>query len=105
MSAEVREALAGLDARAKHLDFQMKRAQPEDLQKLEAESRKIIESRKILAERLKEIGRFVDGQEVVHGRVESFVEVKIGDRWDWVMSVELVLQDGQVVEIRRGGLL
>ncbi|MFZ5652236.1 MAG: YlqD family protein [Bacillota bacterium] len=105
VSAEIREALAGLDARAKHLDFQMKRAQPADLQKLEVESRKIMESRRILADRLKEIGRLVDGQEVVHGRVESFVEVKLGDRWDRVMSAELVLQDGQVVEIRQGGLL
>ncbi|MFZ5648534.1 MAG: YlqD family protein [Bacillota bacterium] len=114
VSAEVREALAGLDARMKHLEFQAKRltemekkdprGQAGDFQKLEAERQKVLESRRVLTERLKEIGRLVEGQEVVHGRVESFVEVKVGDRWDSVMSVELVLQDGEVVEIRQGGL-
>lgn len=114
VSAEVREALAGLEARMKQIDFQVKRitemekknprGQSGDLQVLEAERQKALESRRILTERLKDIGRLADGQEVVHGRVESIVELRVGDRWDRVMSVELVLQDGQVVEIRQGGM-
>lgn len=104
LSAEVREALAGLDARVKQLEFQMKRGSASDLPPLEAERQKALESKRVLTERLKEVGRLVEGQEVVHGRAESFVEIKAGDRWDRVMSVELVLQDGHVVEIRQGGL-
>jgi len=62
-----------------------------------------LESRRLLTERLKEISRLEDGQEVVHGRVESLVDIKVGDRWDAVMSVELVLEDNRVIEIRPGG--
>jgi len=102
-----------LDVQMNHLDFQHKRItelekkNPRgvsgDFQKIEAERQKVLESRRLLTERLKEISRLEDGQEVVHGRVESLVDIKVGDRWDAVMSVELVLEDNRVIEIRPGG--
>jgi len=112
-AVELREALARLDIQISHLDFQHKRItelekkNPRgisgDMQKIEAERQKVLESRRLLTDRLKEISRLEDGQEIIHGRVESLVDIKVGDRWDAVMSVELVVEDNQVVEIRRGG--
>jgi hypothetical protein len=78
---------------------------PGSLQQIDMEMQKILESKKRLADRLREVGGLAEGQEVVHGRVESLVDVKVGDQWDGLMSVELVLEDGKVVEIRQGGML
>lgn len=111
-AAEVQEALAGLDARLDQLNYRYNKISVEknnprqagDLDQIDTERRKVIEARRQLTERLKEIGRLAEGREVVHGRVESLVDIKVGDDWSRVMSVEVVLQDGKVVEIRRGGL-
>lgn len=102
-----------MEVQINHLDFQHKRItelekkNPRgisgDMQKIEAERQKVVESRRLLSDRLKEISRLEDGQEIIHGRVESLVDIKVGDRWDAVMSVELVVQDNQIIEIRRGG--
>jgi len=53
-------------------------------------------------EKLKEVGKLTPGEEVIHGRVESIVELKVGDDWNGVMGVEVVLEDGKVIEIRQG---
>lgn len=53
-------------------------------------------------DKIKDIGRLTPGTEVVHGRVESLVELKIGDNWNQVMNVEILIEDGQVLEIREG---
>lgn len=113
-AAEVQDALARLDSRLEQLNLQYNRIQEMEkknprqaaggLQQIDAERQKVVEARRQLTERLKEIGRLAEGQEVVHGRVESVVEIKVGDHWGKLMSVEVVLQDGQVVEIRQGGL-
>ncbi len=114
-AAEVREALARLDARRDLLDNQynkiaeIEKNNPRQaaggLQQIDEERRKINEARRQLGDRLKEIGRLADGQEIVHGRVESLVEIRVGDDWSRLMSVEVVLQDGRVVEIRQGGFV
>lgn len=114
VAAEVQEALARLDARLAQLDFQYNkivemeknnsRQASGGLQQIEAERQKVAETRRQLTARLKEVGRLAEGQEVVHGRVESLVDIKVGDIWERLMSVEVVVQDGQVVEIRQGGL-
>lgn len=114
VAAEVQEALARLDARLAQLDFQYNkivemeknnsRQASGGLQQIEAERQKVAETRRQLTARLKEVGRLAEGQEVVHGRVESLVAIKVGDIWERLMSVEVVVQDGQVVEIRQGGL-
>lgn len=114
VAAEVQEALARLDARMGQLNSQHgkiielekknHRQVSGVLQQIEAERQKMAETRRQLTERLKEVGRLADGQEVVHGRVESLVEIKVGDNWERLMSVEVVVQDGQVIEIRQEGL-
>lgn len=115
LAEELRDASARLDAQIRQLDFQHRRLSemenknsPEiagSLQQIDVERKKVLDSKKRLADRLREVGSLTGGQEVVHGRVESFVDIKVGDQWDSLMSAELVLEDGKVVEIRQGSAL
>lgn len=114
LAAELREAAVRLDVQIRQLDLQHRRLtemenknSPEilgSLQQIDMERQKILESKKRLSDRLRELGSLTEGQEVVHGRVESLVDIKAGDDWGGLMSVELVLEDGKVVEIRQGGM-
>lgn len=114
LAAEVHENMAGLESRLEQLNLQyqkvleLEKNNPQlkggGLQYIDDERQKLIKTHNQLTERLKEIGRLAEGQEVVHGRAESFVELKIGDNWSKIMTVEVVLQDDKVVDIRQGGL-
>ncbi|RYD02748.1 hypothetical protein N752_23495 [Desulforamulus aquiferis] len=37
---------------------------------------------------------------MLQGQVESIVDVKVGDNWHSLMTAEIVIEDGKVVEIR-----
>ncbi len=111
LAAEIQEAVGRLDLRLQHLDFQIRRLQaelekqnPKEIpavrQRYEAERQKNLEARQKLVEKLKEVGKLTPGEEVLHGRVESIVEVKVGDDWGRVMGAEIVIEDDRVVEIR-----
>ncbi|MCD5407630.1 MAG: YlqD family protein [Desulfotomaculum sp.] len=53
-----------------------------------------------LLQKIKAVGQLTPGIEVVHGRVESLVELKPGDDWNKVMNVEILIEAGKVLEIR-----
>ena len=53
--------------------------------------------------RLKEIGKWALDSEVTLGKMESLVTLQVGDQWNRVMGVEIILKDGIVAEIREGG--
>jgi hypothetical protein len=115
LAAEVGESLSVLERRLDYLDFQYKRIiesennksqlSQSDLTNIDDERRKLRDTRGKLTERLKEIAALDEGQEVVHGRVESIVELKVGDDWAETMSAEIVVKDGKVFEIRQGVFL
>ena len=71
--------------------------------KIEVERQGLLDTRQKITAALKESGRWTLGEEVAEGRVESLVEIKVGDRWSEIMSVEVILQDGLIIEIRSGG--
>jgi hypothetical protein len=110
LAAEVGESLSVLDRRLEYLDFQYKRTlesennksrlSQSDLINIDNERNKLRDARGKLTERLKEIAALGEGQEVVHGRVESIIELKVGDDWAETMSAEVVVKDGKVLEIR-----
>ncbi|OEF98571.1 YlqD family protein [Desulfuribacillus alkaliarsenatis] len=51
--------------------------------------------------RIKEYLKLPDDVEIIHSTVDSYVNVKVGDKWDTLVEgVEIVLKDGIVVEIR-----
>ncbi|HBV98927.1 MAG: hypothetical protein JL50_19230 [Peptococcaceae bacterium BICA1-7] len=114
LAAELREAVARLDVQIRQLDLQHRRLMEMEnknspdiaggLQRIDVERQKNLESKRRLSDRLRELGSLTDGQEVVHGRVESLVDIAVGDDWGRLMSVEVVLEDGKVVEIRQGGM-
>jgi hypothetical protein len=112
--AEVQESLKRLELELQHLDFQEKRLSPElekknpqgfavARQRLEQERSLRKERRQQLLEQLKGIGQLAPGTEVFLSKMESLVELKPGDEWSKVLGVEVIIQDGIVIEIRQGG--
>lgn len=107
-SAELQEAIRQVELELQRLDFQAKRIKdpkgdPSTGQSLEQERRRRVESRRKLIEQIKGIAQLNIGAEVVYGRMESPVELKVGDKWRDIIDVEIVLQDGVVAAIRHGG--
>lgn len=111
LAAEVQETIGRLDRRLQHMDFQFRRLlaelekqNPKEVpavrQRFEAERQKILEARQKLVEKLKEAGKLVPGEEVIHGQVESIVDLKVGDDWGRLMSVEIVIENDRVIAIR-----
>jgi hypothetical protein len=114
LAAEVQKRLADVESHLGQLNIQYNKVleleknnpqlQGGGLKHIDSERQKLTKTHRQLIEKLKEIGSLAEGQEVVHGRLESFVELKVGDSWSKIMTVEVVLQDDKVVEIRQGGL-
>jgi len=111
LAAEVQETIGRLDLRLQHLDFQSRRLltelekqNPKEVpaarQRFEAERQKTLETRQKLVEKLKEVGKLVPGEEVIHGQVESIVDLRVGDDWGRIMSVEIILENDRVIAIR-----
>lgn len=115
LAAELQEAVARLDMQLQHLDFQSRRLlaelekrNPQGInaarQHLDKERAVKLETRQKLMDRLKETAKMAEGDEVIHGQAESIAEIKMGDDWLKFMSVEVVVLDGLVIEIRQGGI-
>ncbi|MDI6709204.1 MAG: YlqD family protein [Thermoanaerobacterales bacterium] len=101
---------ARLDMELKRLDFDMKRALAEAgpgqeytvRHQYDAERRKRLDSKQKLAEQMQAAREVADGTELVAGRVESMVEVRVGDDWRKLAMVEILVENGRVVAIREG---
>ena len=113
-AAELQEAVRRLEAEITRLDLQEKRVlaglkdkDPQEAaatgQRLEKERGRLAESRQKMLGRLKEIGQLPLGSEITYARMESPVDVKVGDSWNRIIGVEIVLKDGTVTAIRPGG--
>ncbi|NTW04720.1 MAG: hypothetical protein HGA27_01195 [Peptococcaceae bacterium] len=115
LAAEVGERLSVLERRLEYLDFQYNRIielennksqlSRGDLINIDDERQKLRDTVSQLTGKLKDIAALGDGQEVVHGRVESIIELRVGDDWAEIMSAEVVVKDGKVIEIRQGVFL
>lgn len=113
LAAELQEAIRRVELDLQHLDFQEKRllaelekknpqGVPAARQDLDQERRRRLDSRQKLLDRLKEVGQLTLGAEVISGKMESPVEIEVGDDWRGVIGVEIILQDGIVCAIRQG---
>lgn len=114
VAVEIQNAVQKIDMQMQHLEFQARRIiadlekrNPNGLaaarEQIEVERRRKLDSRQKLVNKLKEIGKLSPGEEVVHSRLESLVELRVGDLWEQVMGVEIILEDGKVIEIRQAG--
>ncbi len=112
MALEVQEALKKLDAELNQLDFQIKRMVadlekknpqgiPAARQHFENEKQKRQQAKNRLTDQLKAIGKMAIGSEVIQGTLESVTEINVGDDWNEIMGVEVVLCDDKIIDIRR----
>lgn len=110
---ELQKAVQQLDLELQRLEFHKKKLAAEAAKKnpqapayieqqLESQIYERRQKKERLIARIKEIGALAPGTEIVHGRVESFTEIKVGDNWNQVMNVEILVEDGVVIEIRQG---
>ena len=67
---------------------------------IEAEREKRIAYKKQMLNRLKSISKVEIGEEIVQGTIDGPLEVKVGDNFDKLNRVEMVLKDGEIIEIR-----
>ncbi len=112
MGLEVQEALKKLDAELQQLDFQVKRTVaelekknpqgiPAAKQHFENERQKRQQAKNKLTQQLKDIGKIALGSEMIQGTLESITEIRVGDDWNEIMGVEIVVCDDKIVDIRR----
>lgn len=110
---EVEGAVQQLDEEVQELESQVKRAQltmtnltPQQQMQLrqavDLEKQKRHAERQALLEKAREIERLPLGSEVVQGTVQAVAQVAVGDDWDSLFATEILIEDGRVVEIRRG---
>ncbi|MBC7105588.1 MAG: YlqD family protein [Firmicutes bacterium] len=114
LAAQLRESLRRTELELQRLEFEGRR-QLMELEKnhpagvaaarerLAQEKKKREEVRQGLLERLRMVVQLEPGTEVVHGQLESLVEVAVGDSWRRLMAVEIVVRDGLIVAIREAG--
>jgi hypothetical protein len=113
VATELQNLVQRLDQEIQRLEHQAKYLQEQgskrDIQNIQVAQQKIaveiqqrIQKKQQHLDKIKDIGRLTPGTEVVHGRVESLVDLKVGDNWNQVMNVELLIEDGQILEIRQG---
>lgn len=113
MAAEVQEAIGILDQEVQQIEFQVKRAQltiqsmtPQQQmalrQQMEIEKQKRAEKKQQLAQEVKAIADLPMGSEIVQGNVQSVTTVAVGDDWEELFNLEVLVEDGKVIAIRRG---
>lgn len=110
LAMELQQTVARLELELQQLEFQSKKIlevakkNPAGAEvavtQIDQEKQKRLDTRCQLLGRIKELGKLVNGSEMLQGKVESFVQVQVGDDWNQIMNAEIVLEDGKVVEIR-----
>ncbi|MEW6696201.1 MAG: YlqD family protein [Bacillota bacterium] len=110
LAMELRQTAARLELELQQIELQARKLQELSkknpggveaaLAQLEQEKQRRLDTRLKLLDKIKEVGKLENGSEVLQGKVESFVQVQVGDDWNRLMNAEIVIQDGKVVEIR-----
>lgn len=108
----VEQTLADIDREMQNLEDQAKRMMAKQA-KIDAQGlislRAQVEEQKqrLMAARTKGVAdkeaamQLAIGSEIVQGTTEQMVEVKIGDDLDALTGVEVLLEDGKIIAIRR----
>ncbi|HUS80874.1 MAG TPA: YlqD family protein [Armatimonadota bacterium] len=77
-------------------------------QQIEAEKRRLQQTKDQLIQRRRQIGELEPGAEIIRGTIEGQTELRVGDNLQTALrGVEVVLKDDEVVEIREteGGIV
>ena len=112
LAEDVRRAVAQLDDEMQKLDSEVKRMQltasisPQQQmalrQAVEQEKAARNDKKAQLHEELNAINSLPLGAEVVQGTAQSLATVEVGDDFDALVSMEIVVEDGKVIAIRKG---
>lgn len=112
LAAEIREAVAMLDDEMQQLESQVKRAQltatisPQQQMQLrqvvESERAKRSDRKAQLQEESRAIMNLPLGTEVVQGNAQSIATIDVGSEFDTSIAIEVVIEDGKVIAIRKG---
>ena len=112
LAADVRAAIARLDEEMQKLESEVKRMQltaaisPQQQMQLRqaVEQEKAVRNDKKaqLQEELNAVNSLPLGAEVVQGTAQSLAAVSVGDDFDALISMEIVVEDGKVIAIRKG---
>jgi hypothetical protein len=112
LAKEIRAAVQMLDDEVQQLETQVKRAQltatisPQQQMQLrqlvESEKAKRADKKDQLHEELQAIQALPMGSEIVQGQVQSLATVEVGDDYDALVNMEIVVEDGKVIAIRKG---
>ncbi len=111
MALEIQEAIKKLDSELQQLDFQIKRVVAElekknppgitaARQHFENEKQKRVKAKSNLSEQLKNTGKLALGAEVVQGTLESVTDINVGDDWNDIMGIEILICDNKIIDIR-----
>ncbi|GAB6157672.1 YlqD family protein [Desulfotomaculum varum] len=110
LALELRHRVAALESELQQIDYQIRKLQEiikknpgaaeAALAQWEQEKQSRLDTKLKLLDKIKEVGKLANGSEVLQGKVESFVQVQVGDDWHRLMQAEIILEDGRVVEIR-----
>ncbi|HWJ04121.1 MAG TPA: YlqD family protein [Verrucomicrobiae bacterium] len=108
---DLQEKIRRVELELQQLDFTSRRTLmeaerqgqlPQVQRQIEAERQKRLDSRQECLDKIKQIARLKEGDEVLQGHAQSMVEVMVGDNWNEAKNLCIVLRDDRVVEIRRG---
>jgi hypothetical protein len=73
-------------------------------QRIEMERSQRVERREQMIQQLSQIQQMDIGSEVPNGQLETTIDIEVGDSWEKVvMGTEVIVKDGVIEEIRRGG--
>lgn len=110
--AEYQEAICLLDEEMQQLESQVKRAQltatidPQQQMQLrrlvESERAKRADKKAQLQEEIKAVQGLPIGSEIVQGTAQSIATIDIGSEYDVMVDMEIVVEDGKVIAIRKG---
>jgi len=112
LSREAKRARQGLDTRIQQIDVEgrrvVERIQRENVvqagqirEQIEQEKQQLLQYRREVEQRSREIDGLQIGDEIVRGRTQALDEVKEGDSVDKLLgSLEVVVKAGVIVEIR-----
>jgi hypothetical protein len=111
LSTEMTEAIKILDEEMQQLESQVKRAQltasinPQQQMQLrqavEAERMRRTDKKAQLQEEIQAILALPVGSEIVQGTAQSLATIDVGDDFDAMTSMEVVVEDGKVIAIRQ----
>ena len=111
MIAEIQDGIKKVDLEVQQVEFQGKRMLTEQAkvdaqglpalrQQIDMERQKRLDFKNHLLQQLKETEAIENGSEVVQGKLERLVEIKVGDDMQSIMNAEILLEDGKIVAFR-----